>query len=241
MGETLKPSKVRDKQFARRFTSTESGKKSVPNQQWDEDATVEKLALTVNALCRTATLDLSFKVGEAVIGALYEGKIGLWGSVGTGRASYRKLASREDLVLSPSALCRAVGVYVLCHRLGGRATWRHLSTSHLQEVLPLDAEQQEKLVCAAEAERWTVARIRAEVTKLREVPRKRRDNLEQAIQALRRLLARHRETFGAVILGDLDASSARVVCDLVAMLKLQAEVLEGGLRNHRTLPSKGPT
>ena len=128
---------------------------------------LERLAGRINAMYREATLDVTYSIGELVIRELYEGELGLCGRQGTRRASYRRLAARGDLLLSPSALCRAVAIYVLCHRMGGRGSWRHLTASHIQEVLALEAPQQEHLLHAAEAEHWTVSRLRAEVQKRR--------------------------------------------------------------------------
>ncbi len=131
------------------------------------DSAVDELAARINALYRDASLDVTYAIGELVIRELFEGEVGLWGRDGTRRRSYRQLAARGDLVLSPSALCRAVAIYVLCARTGGRAAWRHLSTSHLQEVLALESPQQESLLRAADAQGWTVARLQAEVRKRR--------------------------------------------------------------------------
>jgi hypothetical protein len=123
----------------------------------------------------------------------------------------------------------------LCRRLGGKDAWRHLSASHLQELLPLDAQNQERLSRIAETERWTVARVRAEVDKLRRVPQKRAASLAQATKALGKLLARHRDTFGSASFCDLDESSACAIGEVVAILKAQADALEERLRKHQTL------
>lgn len=64
--------------------------------------------------------------------------------------------------MSASALCRAMGVYVLVEQLGGCARWRYLTASHFQEVLPLNDDSQLTLLNRAESERWSVARLRTE-------------------------------------------------------------------------------
>src|SRR5262249_42992190 len=128
---------------------------------------LDRVARQVNEICRCATFDLSLRIGAVIINELYDGSIELWEKEGSRRPMYRKLAARGDLLLSPSGLCRAVAVHALCERLGGRARWRHLSTSHLQEILPLDRPQQERLIQIAEAERWTVAQLRSEVLRRR--------------------------------------------------------------------------
>src|SRR4029077_13450288 len=54
----------------------------------------------------------------------------------------------------------------LCERIGDRAGWRHLTASHLQEVLA-DRSHQERLLRAADEEHWSVSRLREEVSKQR--------------------------------------------------------------------------
>ena len=121
---------------------------------------VDEVAQLINDVCRTATFDLAYKVGQLIIHELFESNVAAWRRDGTSRPSYRALASRSDLLLSPSALCRSVGVYVLTERLGGRQRWPHLSVSHLKEVLPLSECEQERLLDLAEHHRWTVAELR---------------------------------------------------------------------------------
>lgn len=122
-----------------------------------------RLANRINAICRNATMELAFKVGELVIEALYDSDIEGWLEDRGRTASFRSLASRGDLLMSPSALCRAVGVYVVAKRLDGFRRWRHLSSSHLQEILPLPPAEQNRILERAESEEWTVARLREEV------------------------------------------------------------------------------
>jgi hypothetical protein len=165
------------------------------------------LASRINEICRTATLDLAYRVGELVIAELYEGNLDGWAREGTRSVSYRKLAQRPDLLMSPSALCRAVAVYSLCERMGGRATWRHLTASHLQEVIPLPSQQQERLLKVAEAERWPVARLRAEVSKRR--PTRRRTSgsrIRKMVTLLKAFRGMVGEEVVAVLGEDPDAS-----------------------------------
>jgi hypothetical protein len=146
---------------------------------------LDSLAKQINTIYREATLDVTFAIGQLVIEEIYGGSITLWGEQGTRSISYRKLASRGDLLLSPSTLCRAVAIYVLCERLGGRHGWRHLTASHLQEVLSLDPPHQERLLRAADEESWSVSRLRAEVTRHR--PKVSRSVPTRLIQKVRRL------------------------------------------------------
>src|SRR5438105_10365509 len=64
-----------------------------------EQDKLDKLARRINALYREATLDVTYSIGRLVISELYDGSVALWGEQGTRRLSYRKLASRGDLLL----------------------------------------------------------------------------------------------------------------------------------------------
>lgn len=154
------------------------------------DSVVERL----NAICRTATLDLAFQVGQCVITWLFCGDSRLWEREGARRPSYRALAARGDLALSASALCRAVGVYVLVERLGGLERFRYLTASHFQEVLPLDAASQRVLLDEAEANHWSVARLRSAARSCNlEPPRSRHPTQLRAMQRISDALSKHRD------------------------------------------------
>jgi hypothetical protein len=182
-----------------------------------EQVRLDALARRINALYRKATLEVVCAVGKLVLDELYDGQVDQWCQDGTRRMSYRRLAARGDLVLSPSALCRAVAVHALCERLGGREAWRHLTASHVQEVLPLEGPQQERLLRAADSERWTVSRLRSEVVKHRpKGSRARRPHVKQAVGKLKAVLA---EVQGTLSDGDsLNEFDADLVRELGTML-----------------------
>jgi hypothetical protein len=189
---------------------------------------VDDLARRINAVYRRGTLEVVCAVGEMVIHELYDGSVETWGREGTRRASYRKLASRGDLLLSPSALCRAVAVYILCQRLGGRASWRHLTASHLQEVLALEPPKQERILRDADLQRWTVSRVRLEVNKQRaERPHARQRRLANVVRDLSAFLARHQDVLtNAEALGELDGEATDELREAVARLSLQVNALQ---------------
>jgi hypothetical protein len=193
----------------------------------DQDK-IDKLARRINALYREATLDVTYSIGRLVIGELYEGSVELWGEQGTRRLSYRKLASRGDLLLSPSALCRAVAIYVLCERIGDRGGWRNLTVSHLQEVLVLDSDHQERLLRAADEESWSVSRLRAEVTKQR--PRSARTRPAGLVQATRKLhtfIVKYQSTFeDADAIRRVDPELAQELAKMVDDLKVRLRSIE---------------
>jgi hypothetical protein len=192
-----------------------------------DQATLDALARRINALYRKATLEVVCAIGRLVLDELYEGKVDLWCREGTRRTSYRRLAARGDLLLSPSALCRAVAVSALCERLGGRAVWPHLTASHLQEVLALEGAQQERLLRAADKEHWTVSRLRAEVVKQRpQRSRTQRPRVKQTVGKLKIVLAEVQSTLSdRDAIRGLDAELAREIGSMLSDLRSHLDVL----------------
>jgi len=189
---------------------------------------IDALARRINAVYRKATLEVVCSVGEMVIAELYDGSVDTWGREGTRRASYRKLASRGDLLLSPSALCRAVAVYILCKRLEGRASWRHLTASHIQEVLALEPSQQELLLQSADSERWSVSRLRLEVNKRRApTPRSRQRRLVNVVRDLTTFLAKRQDILvNPDALRELDGETTEELREAVRRLSEQLSALQ---------------
>jgi hypothetical protein len=191
-----------------------------------DEAKLDGLARRINALYRKATLEVACAIGRLVLDELYDGSVELWCRDGTRRSSYRRLAARGDLLLSPSALCRAVAVHALCERLGGRAAWAHLTASHLQEVLALEEVQQERLLRAADTGQWTVSRLRAEVVKNRPKGRSRRPRANQTVEKLKAVLTELEATLGdGEAVRDLDDALAREVGTMLADLGAHVDVL----------------
>ena len=195
-----------------------------------EDAVhLDAVAARLNDICRSATFDLAHRVGALIIDVLYGGDVQQWLMDRGGRPSYRALAKRKDLLLSASALCRAVGVFVLSKRVRGSEGWCHLSTSHVQEVLALPFQQQEELLDRAEVERWTVARIRQEARIARGSAHVRRRVVQIAplVECLRERLVNRTKLLrsGAVLkLHDADAAAAR---RSIALLREDLTWLDG--------------
>lgn len=191
-----------------------------------DQSRINLLASEINKICRTATLDLAYRVGELVIGELYGGSTDRWARQGTRSISYRKLAHRADLLMSPSALCRAVAVYTLCEKIGGRAAWQHLTASHLQEVLPLPPAQQERLLKVAEAERWPVARLRAEVSKRR--PSRRRSGRSR-LKKVMSLLKACQRAVNDEILFDVERGAADELAELLTDVQRRIGAIQSAL------------
>jgi len=190
------------------------------------------LTQRLNAVCRTATLDFVIKVGSLVIDELYDGDIEAWRQERGRRGSYRALVSREDLVISPTTLSRSVGTYVLLRRLGRE--WRHLSVSHLHEVLPLEASVQEALLDSAETEIWSVARLRQEVRLARpESPNSpKADGANPRIPELAANLVDRLQGLEGGALFELDDATAGRAREVIAVLRNDLQRLEALLSRY---------
>ena len=162
------------------------------------DEMVESVIRQLNALCKAATLDFALAVGGLIIANLYAGDLKRWRMRNPRKEhSLRKLAKHPNLPLSPSALYRSVAIFELCERLEIRC-WKHVSTTHVRIVLPLPLDSQERLLRAAEANRWSARRLEDEAAALmRSNPslcpsrggRKRRPRFCDAVQSVERAIA----------------------------------------------------
>jgi hypothetical protein len=128
-----------------------------------------------------------------------------------------------DLLLSPSALWRAVAVYELCERFGGRSRWEHLTASHLKEVLSLDGPDQERLLNAAQTQGWSVSRLRAEVIQQRSKGERRaRRVLLKHVRNLKKTLTARRFMEAATI-GQLDSTTEEELRETMTLLQERLE------------------
>lgn len=196
---------------------------------------IDDIVRSLNHICRVATLDLVFRVGECVIARLFTGDPARWERGGARHLSYRSLASHGDLALSPSALCRAVGIYVLVEQLGGRARWRHLTASHFQEVLPLNPSARSALLSEAEREQWSVARLRLEAAGLRENKTLPRRHVFDSLQRVRVSLTNQRQALAQLAAGPT-AAELNELLKLVSTMRDELNEIE----NLVALRSEGP-
>jgi hypothetical protein len=226
-------------------TSEEGQSSSTAITQWKaapiNRPKLDDIARRINEASRNAALDLAYSVGELIIRELYDGDLALWGRHGTRSPSYQHLASRSDLLLTPTALCRAIGVYALCERHGGRGSWPKLSVSHLREVLALQPPQQERLLRTADAEGWTVSQLRQEIAKRR--PKKKRDkprNLANTVIGLKAFVAERREhLFNPNGFKRLDGETAQAIRQTLSSLRQELKRIEKQLG--RMVPSGPPS
>jgi hypothetical protein len=133
----------------------------------EDTESLSQIVWRLNALCKTATLSFALGVGELVVAHVYSGDISRFRSrEPKGELALRYIAKHPDLAMSPVTLYRSIALYELCQRLGMRS-WAHVSSSHMRLVLPLRAEDQERLLCEAEANAWSVSQLNQKVGQLR--------------------------------------------------------------------------
>ena len=109
-------------------------------------------------------IELMLRVGELILERLYEGDEAKWKSRSRKDYSFRKLEQHPDLPFKAAMLSRAVSMYVLSRRRADLLALQNVSQTHLQEVLNLDPELQDTLLSRVEEEKWSVQRLRAEVS-----------------------------------------------------------------------------
>ena len=193
------------------------------------DPGLDEVVRELNAICRNATFDLVFRVGEFVIERVFGSDEAIWQQEGTRNISYRRLAARGDLALGASALCRAVSIYVLVERVGGRERWRQLAASHFQEVLPLDFDDQCRLLSAADEQEWSVSRLRAEVRLLKPPAARPPERAAQSLHSLAQRVAVQVRALETTDLERLEAVSADRLRETFESLRREIAVVEAAL------------
>jgi hypothetical protein len=145
---------------------TESAVPHVPavlSEGPDIDALVEDL----RDVHGNAGTTLMIHVGKLVLERVYGGDTDRWHSRGRKQVSFRKLATQPRLPFSRANLCRAVGIYVLCHRRPEVLELQGVGPCHLREIIGLDAAAQDRLLAQTAELGWSVRRLHDEVRLLK--------------------------------------------------------------------------
>ncbi len=160
----------------------------------EEDVSPDEMRLVVRKLheiARQSTLDYAIRVGSLIVHYFYAGDVDAWRSRGPKTSSFRSLASHPQLPMSASALYRCVATFEICERLNVVNRWKCLDASHLRVVLRLRAEDQSRLLAAADRERWSVQRLETEsrgLTPARSAGRRVKPRAVAYASALERLI-----------------------------------------------------
>jgi hypothetical protein len=166
-----------------------------------EEAQGEEVSIVIAQLkriARAAGLEFSLRVGAVIIHHCYGGDINGWRSRGPKAASFRRLAQHPELPMSPGSIYRCVAIFELCERLNAASRWEHLGTSHLRLVLGMPPAAQERLLKAANSERWTVRALQKEVlrqhaSRLMLGGRRMESPVTKSLKHIEKALVAHRE------------------------------------------------
>lgn len=196
--------------------------------------TIDRVVTDLAHLVRGAGLDVALRVGRMVVEGIYGGDIEAVRKRGPKDASFRKLAAHPRLPISPVTLWRSVAIYELVQRLPGFATPKHIGVAHIRAVLGLPPALQEKLLRAAEVERWTKERIEEYAAKHRdraEVRPGRRPTLPvlRCLRQLDRLASKEMPSLKQMDGATLDNARRQSVQESLTRIRCWCEALESAL------------
>jgi len=162
-----------------------------------EEGKLDHLALQLKEICRSATLNLSYRIGELIIRELYDNHIELWANRALAIFLIVFSPTRRSAPESFGSL--QIGRSLCSFRAPGRtARWRHLVSARPGSAVR-GGLRQERLLRLAETERWTVARLRSEVVGIQTGRRGRGEaSFRKSVDALRACISKHQATLASI-------------------------------------------
>jgi hypothetical protein len=198
---------------------------------------VGALVHELKALYYGSGIELMLRIGELILTRLYGGDVAMWQSRRRKDISFRTLEKHPELPFKASMLSRAVAIYVLSLRRNDLLQLEHVSQSHLQEVLNLEPELQDRLLKRVEEERWSFRRLRDEV--LRSVPstikragRPRTPPVAKQLRILRSIADDRLLVIDPANIAVLQLHEAQDLFDVARRLCQQAELAARALAAH---------
>jgi hypothetical protein len=201
-------------------------------------ADVEGVVRDLRALYCTSGLRLSIGIGELILGRIYGSNVQAWQSRGRKDGSFRALAKHPQLPFSAATLCRSVGIYLVSRRRPDLIALGNLGPSHVRELLGLQSEVQDRLLDRANDQRWSVQKVRDEVSRVQRLTAKgsaRKPALPPFAQHLcrmRRAVAAQALLDGIEHVDGLDPRLAEALLDTARRLWAQAETIAHRLDAH---------
>jgi hypothetical protein len=196
-----------------------------------DEGTIDALVQDIKRLHHAAGVRFAILLGQLIIERIFAGDLARWQERGRKDISFRRLARHAELPFGASTLSRAVGIYMLSKRRKDLLAFEHIGSSHLHEVAGLHWQTQDRLLDRAEAEKWSVRRLRREIVQ-QSVRRTRKRSMPQFARHVWSLASGVAE---AALLADIERIDLlsdvdiRVLADVVRRLIAQAETLEGRL------------
>jgi hypothetical protein len=165
-----------------------------PNELSCRDGEIDLVVRELKGICRNSNLEFALHVGRLIIHRFHDGNMNDWRSRGAKTTSFRQLSAHPELPMSAVVLYRCVALFELCDRLDAPSRWRHLGVSHLRAVIGLPTEEQERILSAGNASRWSVQEMDAEARKFRQAHvssrggRHRGSTLLKALKSIQRTM-----------------------------------------------------
>lgn len=116
---------------------------------------IEDTVAEIVQFSRAGNLAMTLQIGEIVFRKIFGGDIAAVRDRGPKDASFARLAKHPRLPFSSATLWRSVASYELTCRFPGIARSKHLGITHLSAVFNLPGDVQERLLRAAEKEKWS--------------------------------------------------------------------------------------
>jgi len=204
----------------------------------------------LRALYYVTGIELMLRIGELILERLYNGDVTRWKSRARKDISFRKLERHPGLPFKASMLSRAVSIYVLSRRRPDLPRLENVSQTHLQEILGLQSEVQDRLLAQIQEEKWSVQRLRAEVGNLAgeasHAGRQRMPAFSKRLRTLRSVVDNRFLVMDTDSLASLQFREAQELLDTTRRLCQQAEQAVRTLAAHvatlhRETPAPAPT
>ena len=202
-----------------------------------KEINVAELVADLRALYFCSGVQLMLRIGELILTRMYQGDEAAWHAKHRKDHSFRKLQAHPDLPFAAATLSRAVSLYALSRRRPDLLRLRHVSASHLQEVLRLAPTAQDQLLERVEREHWSVKRLRDAVrceSSAAEAPTEPRP-FSPTIHQVRQLSAalERAELVVSEALDELSDSEAADLLDRLRRVNEQAQGLANAIRGRR--------
>jgi len=215
---------------------------ALPGEVQPDAALVDTAVEQINRLYIAKGLETAQVIGEYVLETFFGGDPSAFRDREGGHASFRALASRDDLHVSHVWLWRAVSVVEQLRQLPAEVG-SNLPFTHHTLLLPIKSERAKLRLAKRAAEKgWTKRKLDAEVRKVRDkekqnpnAGRPRLPRFVKTLNKLGRLLADPAEAFGDLdAIESMEPAQAQRLLGVVAGVKAQCEAIELRLRERIT-------
>jgi hypothetical protein len=189
----------------------------------DEPAEIDAVVEQLRMLESKIGLDRCVAIGGLILQRFFGGSPKIWRARSRNKNnSVRRIAQHPSCPLSTSSLSEAIGVYVVVQELPFVRTSGHIGASHVAAVLRMGSDEQRAWLQRAEAHRWSVRELRAEIRSEHVQPRSgaASDRLHPSVISLRRAV----RAFDRAVNATLQASEL-TKNDLEKIGELSREVL----------------